>query len=579
MAVLSFRDRGRSSQLCDGSGRQRGQLSRLIVQPATLTHCGAKRSLVTIVRPLSTRRAGAFVAAVGILLSLVHLGDALTLLGRPIPLLLELPPLVAAVVLVWLGGLLARGGVAGPDRGGRLLAWTGVGAVTLLLMGGWLFGAAISLDATVVAVVTPSLNLLTAGSLGGLVVGIYDLRGLDRQRSIAQLHRINDTLRIATQELLHHDDRADLEQAVCDRLGESDAYEAAWIGRYDETAERVAPTAWAGFPDEYFESIVVTVDDSPTGRGPGGRAIKTRSIQIVPDVFDEAAMEPWWDLLRSHGVESLTVVPIYHDDAVYGFISIYADRQNVFGEREQTALAELGEAIGHAVAAVETRAALARHEAELERQNERLEEFAGVVSHDLRNPLNAASGYLELAREGGHEGAFDRVADALGRMEALVDDLLALAKQGEAVDALETVSLEAVVDEAWATAGAERATLDVSGELGTVDCDRSRLRQLFENLLRNAVEHAEPAVTVTIRRTEDGFLVEDDGPGVPADERTAVFEAGHTTNAEGTGFGLNIVRTIAQAHGWSVTLEEGTEGGARFVFAGVEQSADGGAAP
>ena len=563
---------------CAAGPAARSQLSRLIVRPAILTRCAAYYWTVSTVRPLSTRRAGAFVAAVGLLLSLVHLWKALGHLGRPVPLLLELPPLVAAVVLVGLGVMLARGGVAGPDRGGRLLAWTGVGAVTVVLMGGWLFGAALSLDATVVAVLTPFLNLLTVGFLGGLVVGIYDLRGLDRQRSIAQLHRINDTLRIATQELLHHDDRVDLEQAVCERLGESDAYEAAWIGRYDETAERVAPTAWAGFPDEYFESIVVTVDDAPTGRGPGGRAIKTRSIQVVPDVFDETAMEPWWDLLRSHGVESLSVVPIYHDDAVYGFISIYADRQNVFGEREQAALAELGEAIGHAVAAVETRAALARREAELERQNERLEEFAGVVSHDLRNPLNAASGYLELAREGSHEGAFDRVADALGRMEALVDDLLALAKQGESVDALETVSLEAVVDEAWATAGDERATLEVPDELGRVDCDRSRVRQLFENLLRNAVEHAGPAVKVTVRRTADGFLVEDDGPGVPADERVVVFEAGHTTNDEGTGFGLNIVRTIAQAHGWSVTLEEGAEGGARFVFSGVEQSTDTGAA-
>jgi signal transduction histidine kinase len=63
---------------------------------------------------------------------------------------------------------------------------------------------------------------------------------------------------------------------------------------------------------------------------------------------------------------------------------------------------------------------------------------------------------------------------------------------------------------------------------------------------------------------ESGFYIEDDGPGVPPDDRTDVFENGYTTEENGTGFGLSIVQTIFEAHGWNVSLTEGTEGGARI---------------
>ncbi|OYR57107.1 hypothetical protein DJ71_26370, partial [Halorubrum sp. E3] len=69
----------------------------------------------------------------------------------------------------------------------------------------------------------------------------------------------------------------------------------------------------------------------------------------------------------------------------------------------------------------------------------------------------------------------------------------------------------------------------------------------------------------------DGFYVEDDGPGIPEAERDDVFESGHTTAEDGTGFGLAIVREIVEAHGWSVAVAEGAAGGARFEFTGVDR--------
>ena len=210
----------------------------------------------------------------------------------------------------------------------------------------------------------------------------------------------------------------------------------------------------------------------------------------------------------------------------------------------------------------------AHRQAELERQNERLEEFTSVVSHDLRNPLAVAEGYAEMARETNDLSHLDRTLDALDRMDELVDDLLTLAREGRAVDAAESVALSAVVDRAWRNVDAPGATL-VNGADGTLRADETRLRELLENLFRNAVEHAGPDVTVRVGGTDAGFYVEDDGPGISPADREAIFDYGYSSSPTGTGFGLTIVRTIAEAHGWTVAASEGSDGGARFEVRGV----------
>jgi len=254
----------------------------------------------------------------------------------------------------------------------------------------------------------------------------------------------------------------------------------------------------------------------------------------------------------------------------------------------------------------------------LERQRERLEEFAGVVSHDLRNPLSVAVGNVELAADLDGDGAaerLDRALDALDRMDDLIGDLLTLAREGATVRSTDPAELRSIVERAWDTVGGPAdAALVVDGPLGTVSCDPDRLRQAFENLFRNALEHGTPdgvdalsgpaedgsgdriasgtfsadrdapaeraeadtpdaldapdaPVRVRVGRTDDGFYVADDGPGIGVDERDAVFEPGHTTAPDGTGFGLAIVERIAEAHGWTVSVTESWEGGARFEFA------------
>ena len=209
----------------------------------------------------------------------------------------------------------------------------------------------------------------------------------------------------------------------------------------------------------------------------------------------------------------------------------------------------------------------------LRRQNERLDEFASIVSHDLRNPLSVAEGYVDLARETGDTASLEKAADALGRMDELVGDLLSLAREGRSVGETESVSLADVAREAWESVDTAGATLDVETDT-TLEANRTRLRELLENVFRNSVEHGRdsPDEPLSVRvgaRTRGpgpaGFYVEDDGDGLP-DDADRVFESGFTTDESGTGLGLAISERIAEAHGWTARALNGENGGARFEF-------------
>jgi PAS domain S-box-containing protein len=207
-------------------------------------------------------------------------------------------------------------------------------------------------------------------------------------------------------------------------------------------------------------------------------------------------------------------------------------------------------------------------EEQLQRQNERLNEFVSVVSHDLRNPLNVAQARAAILQQQDDRSTehLGPITTALERMEGIIENTLTLARQGKTISEMNTVSLTDLVERCWAGVETADATLEVK-DVGTVQGDHDRLRHVFENLFSNAVTHGGDDVTVRVGRAGDDCLyVEDDGPGIPAWEREEVFQPGQTSVAEGTGFGLTIVRRIADAHGWEVTVTDGRDGGARFEF-------------
>ncbi|SDM04041.1 PAS domain S-box-containing protein [Halogranum gelatinilyticum] len=236
-----------------------------------------------------------------------------------------------------------------------------------------------------------------------------------------------------------------------------------------------------------------------------------------------------------------------------------------------------------AVAAFEDLTAAGLREQELSAKNRQLEALASVLSHDLRNPLAIARGYLDLAAETGDLAHLDRVAGAHERMEELIDSLLLLARRGKAIGRREPVSLADAARTAWATVETGTATLTVDEDLGTVAADRVRLQQLFENLFRNSVEHGSTSsrtqsgdsvehgdgdshVTVAPSETTTGFTVSDDGAGLPGVADRIPLDAYLETGESATGLGLKIVLAVSEGHGWQASVAPASGGGAHFEF-------------
>ncbi len=222
-----------------------------------------------------------------------------------------------------------------------------------------------------------------------------------------------------------------------------------------------------------------------------------------------------------------------------------------------------------------------RREGQITAQNERLERFAAMVSHDLQTPLSVAGGSLELYRQTGDETELERVDRALLRMSELTSDLLTLAREGGRVDDPVPVDLFAVATAALETSPLPADRVTVDSDLPTVLGNEARIRSMFENLFRNVADHAGPDARAWVEPLSDqdeddpdgeneGFVVADDGPGIAAEDSESVFELGASPGSGGTGIGLHIVDTIASAHGWDVSVTTGRRGGARFEFRGVD---------
>ncbi|EMA15164.1 sensor histidine kinase [Haloarcula marismortui] len=216
----------------------------------------------------------------------------------------------------------------------------------------------------------------------------------------------------------------------------------------------------------------------------------------------------------------------------------------------------------------------------LERQNERLTEFADLLAHDLRTPLAVTSGHLELAAEELSPERIDAARDGLQRLESIIEDMRTATREGTLATDEQAVDIADVATTAWVHVETSNAVLEPPPPI-LVEADPERLLRLFENLFINAVTHGPgrdertsdedsgvdtTEITIRVVPTPDGFAIEDNGRGIAPDERERVFEPGASRAADGTGFGLYIVRAIAEAHGWTVRATAGEHGGARFEF-------------
>ncbi|MDH5020694.1 hybrid sensor histidine kinase/response regulator [Halobacterium rubrum] len=396
-------------------------------------------------------------------------------------------------------------------------------------------------------------HTVAATDAGELVCTVRDISDRkQRERALAALHDAATDL-----------EAADSEAAVYEVLLEAaeDILEFDLVAVDVEVDGALVQKAWTLDLDTegYWEETPLEEDTFAT------RAYNRQETIVADDLraYDITPADPEY--------RSALTVPI----GDHGTFQAVSRETTAFDDADRE-LTEL--LVGHAREALEglarERELRSRTEA-LERQNARLEEFATIVSHDLRAPLNVADGRLELAAEDCDSEHIQVVQRSLDRMDALITDTLALARQGQLVTDTESVSVGSVAEECWGRLTTGDAELEVV-EGGTVAADPQRLQQVVENLARNAIEHGGSGVNVRVGVTDDGFYVADDGPGIPAADRVEVFERGFTTSDDGTGYGLAIVAEIADAHGWSVSVGDSDSGGARIDVVTADSDETGG---
>ena len=195
-------------------------------------------------------------------------------------------------------------------------------------------------------------------------------------------------------------------------------------------------------------------------------------------------------------------------------------------------------------------------ERELERQYERLGEFASFVSHDFQSPISAARGRLELALETNDDTHIERAIDAVERIDELRTDLVETLQGGDIVSDPTVLEVDDVLETVWETIDPPAETSFVVDGSVEVTADREAFQRLLENLVRNSIEHGGDAVHIRAGRFDGGLYYEDSGPGIDPGNRSQVFSPGFSTkrDAEGTGLGLASIRQIVTAHDWDIDV-------------------------
>lgn len=341
------------------------------------------------------------------------------------------------------------------------------------------------------------------------------------------------------------DSRTVIEQRLYEHLSSVDLFDTVWIARAnreENTFSIVVPievthplehlAAFLGTPDAAFVQEAIAEDRVTVSRTSMSQQSQATSI--------------------SDGQPKVAVVPFAPMPESTAFALLTSTRPDAFDESERDVLTVLGHLVGMA---------LLDHVEELDPI-----EFSEVIVHELMNPLSVARLRVETARDTGDLGHLDRIADALDRIEHLLRDELALLDR-EDVGETQLRELSESAREAWEGISTTDATLAIEDSTEII-ANHRLLTQLFANLFDNAIKHGSVDATVRVGTLSDGFYVEDNGPGIPAEKRRRVFERGYST-AAGTGLGLAVVERIANAHDWTVTITESDEGGARIEIRGV----------
>jgi len=280
------------------------------------------------------------------------------------------------------------------------------------------------------------------------------------------------------------------------------------------------------------------------------------AFDYMPPDDRQEAMNEFFDAIENPDKEPM--IEFRFEDPDGGWTIVEARGKNLFDDDFINGFVVNARDIGE----------LKERERELKQQNEQLQDMRKMLSHDLQSPVSVASESLFLYRDSGDEKWLEKAETAVHRMDEILDNATAFSVDDTSITETETVELRDIVSSVWDTVHTTGARLHIK-DSKKFEADPSRLKQVFENLIRNAIEHSGDEILIKIGTTDEGIYIEDTGPGIDDIEGNDIFESGYTSDPDNTGFGLNIVKQIVVGHGWEISLTEGDDGGARFEIENI----------
>ena len=468
------------------------------------------------------------------------------------------------------------------------------------LVGGAIGGAVMVGATMVVDALGPGLQWRTAfarvlvGMLAGIVIGrLRDTLGAERRRAelrAAEAERLRD-------ELGHRVDVLETANRCARALGSSLELDEAF-GAFIRELRGLIP----------FERTAIVLVEGETattmataGRGAGEVFPPGNSDPIHGSVLErvlDGSIVVRRDLLEREypadghllalGLRSELVAPLLLGARPIGMLSLSRDQPDAFSEDEVELVALLGRLVATAVQNIRAYEAERRRVEELARLSQLRADFVSLVSHELRSPMAAVIGAARTLQDrwrmltaGQRESFLALIGDETARLAELVGDVLDTSRieAGTFSYHFEEVDLGLVVDEAVEVAVLAQQDVpvvaSVRGALPAIRGDRARLRQVLGNLIENAVKYSPEGGEVRVSAAAGNgavrIAVKDAGPGIPRDQQARIFEKFGRAEVEGgskpgTGLGLFIARSIAEAHGGSLEVSSGADPGATFTL-------------
>ncbi len=424
----------------------------------------------------------------------------------------------------------------------------------------------------------------TKGPLYGPDGQIFGTFGISRditewRRNELELTRLNRALRLlgdSNAARTHARTEAELVDEVCRLVIVSGGYVMSWIGYpRDDEAKSVETVTHAGSARQYLNEVELSWDENkPSGQGPTGTALRTRTTQANQDFQSNPAMVPWRDAAARYGYKSSVSLPLVCEDDLIGVFTIYSAEANAFAREEISVLEEMAANLAFGIHSLRERQG--RREAEAASQAK--SHFLANLSHEVRTPLNAISAMTNLLGRtrltAKQQELVNKVDQAGEHLLEVVSDILDLSKieagkislEDQPLDPHEVVSTS--VSMLRDRLSGKPVKLDV--KLAPMPCpvrgDATRLQQILLNFLSNAIKFTEQGrISVSLHIVEDTddavtirLEVEDTGIGIAPDVMPRLFEAFEQADDSisrrygGTGLGLAITRRLALLMGGDV---------------------------